>query len=155
MRDVWSDEEILPLVVSLYMSSPTSPFDIRIKSTHRQVALTRLLENIRRRGTISGSEFMEKVVSAVDANSRKLAGSRPGASTWVVLMALGLTVLAATGVGLIAAVPAGLAGAAAITATLAAFGPGGMVGGMLTIAALTGTGTAFLGAGAAGGSRWL
>src|SRR5205823_826356 len=51
------------------------------------------------------------------------------------------------GVGLVAAIPAGLAGAAAISATLAAFGPGGMVGGMVTLAALTGTGTAFLGGG--------
>lgn len=37
------------------------------------------------------------------------------------------------------AAPAGLAGAAAITSTLAAFGPGGMVGGVAALSALTGT----------------
>ena len=54
--------------------------------------------------------------------------------------ALGVGVLAilTTGGMAIAAAPAGLAGAAAITAGLAAFGPGGMVGGLLTAGALVG-----------------
>jgi hypothetical protein len=152
VRDAWSDEELLPLAVTLYMSSPTSPFDVRLDAKHKAVALTRLLENIRRRGgPVSASEFVEKLEKAVRFNAKEFAGGRP-ANVWVVLLTIGVAVLALTGVGLMVAVPAGLAGAAAITATLAAFGPGGMVGGMLTIAALTGTGTAFLGAGAVAGT---
>jgi hypothetical protein len=42
-----------------------------------------------------------------------------------VLISGGLLLLSLTGVGVAVAAPAGLAGAAVITGTLAAFGPGG------------------------------
>lgn len=57
------------------------------------------------------------------------------------LAALGLAVLAAGPIGLMLAALAGLAGGAAVTAALAAFGPGGMVGGMALAGSLIGAGT--------------
>ncbi|MBY9075966.1 lipase family protein [Nocardioides sp. WL0053] len=55
--------------------------------------------------------------------------------------AVGLALLATGPIGLMLAAPAGLAGAAAITASLAAFGPGGMVGGMILAGGLVGSGS--------------
>ena len=65
------------------------------------------------------------------------------------LIGAGIGMLALTGVGLVIAAPAGLAGAAAIASTLATFGPGGMVGGIATLTALTGVATAVTVAGTA------
>ena len=59
----------------------------------------------------------------------------------------GLLLLSLTGIGLVVAAPAGLAGAAVVTGTLVAFGPGGMIGGLVTIATLTGVGAAATGIG--------
>jgi hypothetical protein len=64
-------------------------------------------------------------------------------------MATGVVLLAATGVGLAAAAPAGLAGAAIVTSTLGGFGPGGMVGGLITLGILTGTGASLTSLGVA------
>lgn len=144
--DTWSDDELLPLAVSLYMSSPTAPFDVVIDDTHRKEALEKLLRLIRRTDRkVSEREFMARLIAAVETNERSLRGRGSGAGWWLLF---GAAILAATGVGLVAAAPVGLAGAAALSATLASFGPGGMVGGMVTIAALTGTGGAFVGAAA-------
>ena len=149
--DTWSDEELLPLVASLYMSSPTEPFDVAIDETHRRTALEKLVLKIRRSdGEISEREFVGKLVAAIEANEKALRG-RGAATGWWLL--LGAAILAATGAGLVAVAPVGLAGAAALSATLASFGPGGMVGGMVTIAALTGTGSAFIGAAAGSTTR--
>lgn len=144
VRDHWTDEELLPLAVALHMSAPIAPFDIEVDRRHRDLALRRVLETIRQRSSLSSDEFVETLCGALDEISREF---RQGAGAWPALVGLGVAVLALTGVGLVVAAPAGLAGAAAISATLAAFGPGGMVGGMLTIVAMTGAGTAFLGVG--------
>ena len=72
----------------------------------------------------------------------KAALSESGFPWGPVLITAGIGLLAATGVGLAVAAPAGLAGAAAIASTLATFGPGGMVGGIATLTALTGAATA-------------
>lgn len=57
------------------------------------------------------------------------------------LGAVGLALVAAGPLGLVLVAPAGLAGAAAITASLAAFGPGGMIGGMVLAGGLVGSGS--------------
>jgi hypothetical protein len=160
VRDSWNDDELLAFCVSLFMSPPIPPFDVEVDDKHRQDALAALLNRVRRRsGSVTDTEYAKAVANAVDTG-RAATGGRD--VPWGALLGLGAVVLALTGVGLWAAVPVGLAGAATVTATLAAFGPGGMVGGMLTIAAATGAGTALIGAGATGsltdrsaGQRWM
>lgn len=72
-----------------------------------------------------------------------VAASGAFGSAWgkYAIGAAGLALLAAGPVGLLVAAPAGLAGAAAITSALAAFGPGGMVGGMALAGSLIGVGS--------------
>ena len=141
----------LPFLVGLASASPVDPFDVELEREHKQVALERLLGYSRERSgpEPSDREVIEAVLGSVDALRREFTERSGGNAGWIALLGLGL--LAATGVGMIAAIPAGagLAGAALITSTLAAFGPGGMVGGMVTLAALTGTGGALLGGGLA------
>jgi len=152
VRDKWRDEELVPFCVSLYMSPPVPPFDIDVDDEQRVIALASVLDRIRvRSGNLTDSRFAKEIHKAVKEAQDALGSNN---AKWGVLVGVGALLLAVTGVGLLAVVPAGLAGAAAITATLAAFGPGGMVGGMLTIAAATGAatgaGTALVSAGAAG-----
>jgi hypothetical protein len=78
--------------------------------------------------------------------------SKRGIPWTPLLLGAGVLVLAGTGIGLAAAIPAGLAGAAAVTATLAAFGPGGIAGGVATLAVLSGTSAALATAGLALGA---
>lgn len=144
-------QELIPFLIALSSTSPATPFDVDISDEHRRRALERLCGSARRRegDEPADSEVAKAVIAAIGEGSAVVRPSSSGGvgGGWLVLLGLGL--LAATGVGLLAAIPAGLAGAAAMTATLAAFGPGGMVGGMVTLAALTGAGTAFLGGGLA------
>jgi hypothetical protein len=58
----------------------------------------------------------------------------------LLLGAAGVALVVAAPVGLALAVPAGLVGAAAVTSALAAFGPGGMIGGMALAGTMVGTG---------------
>ncbi|QCC77628.1 hypothetical protein [Nocardioides daphniae] len=147
VRDVWSDDDLLPLAVSRYASSPLPPFDIAVDPKHRLEALTALLNRVRRRqGSISDLEFATAVATSVEHAQDALTPDRR--RWWGYLVGGGAVLLALTGVGLWAVLPTALAGAAAITATLAAFGPGGMVGGMLTLVLATGAGTALVSAGA-------
>ncbi|WP_305091980.1 hypothetical protein [Prescottella sp. R16] len=62
------------------------------------------------------------------------------AGRWVI-GALGVALLAAAPIGLMVAAPVGLAGGAAFTSMLAAFGPGGMAGGLAMVGGLASTGT--------------
>jgi hypothetical protein len=89
----------------------------------------------------------EGVIAAVKESKAVL--QETGFRWGPVLITAGIGLLAATGVGLAIAVPAGLAGAAAIASTLATFGPGGMVGGIATLTALTGAASVMTGVGVA------
>jgi len=145
-----SADELLPFLVALCAASPVAPFDVDLSEAHRKRALERLLGSARlaKGDEPSDSEVAQAVLQAVKEGHEVVKPeSSGGGGGWLVLLGVGL--LAATGIGLVAAVPAGLAGAAALTSTLAAFGPGGMVGGMVTLAALTGASTAFVGGGVA------
>lgn len=127
-----------------------APFDLEFANAHQERALARLLK-IACRGVLSRADEIARAILDSIETGRSVVKPQSGGSGWLVW--LGLGVLAATGVGLLAAIPAGLAGAAAITATLAAFGPGGMVGGMVTLAALTGASSAFITGGSGGPGR--
>lgn len=162
VRARFSDDELVMLAIALAGQPPAQPFDLESDPTspERRKALTQLFDTARsatgahtRRDTSSSSnvsdgQFADAVISAIKASAPS-AGLKP---LPMILVGAGLAVLAATGVGLVAALPAvGIAGAAAVTSTLAAFGPGGMVGGMAALAALTGTGSAATAAGVAAG----
>lgn len=147
VRDVWDDDALLPIAVGMFMSPVVAPFDIQVDSDLREVGLRRTFNRIRRRdGDLTDEEFARAVRAALDT-ARKALKDDSGFPLVPVLIGAGIAVLALTGVGLAVAAPAGLAGAAAITSTLAAFGPGGMVGGIVSLAALTGTGLALTGTG--------
>lgn len=151
VRRGWSDEELLPFAVAMLMSSPVRPYEVDITPEHAEKAITSLFDRIRREGSsLSDPVFGEAVADAL-REARKVMGG--DSRFWAYLMLGGAFILTLTGVGIWAAAPAGLAGAALITSTLAAFGPGGMVGGMMTIAAASGAGSALLGAGASRASQ--
>ena len=135
----WTDQELLSLAVGLMLQPLVKPFDIQASPERRCRALELTLNVVRdKRGNLADKTFAEQVrKSVVWAEDRLAAGGRFPWGT--VLITSGLVLLAATGVGLAVAAPAGLAGAAVVTSTLAAFGPGGMVGGLLTLGAMTGT----------------
>ena len=140
------DDVLLSLAVGLMMSPPLPPFDLKISDDLRLEALVNMLNLVRvRPGNISDKMFAEAVRDGVKAGRRAV---EDGNFPWgTVLIGGGAILLALTGVGLFVAAPGALAGAALITATLAAFGPGGMVGGLVTIATLTGLGAAATGIG--------
>lgn len=86
-----------------------------------------------------------KVEDAIEDVTRTIAeATKPPLGPWA-----GRTAVAAAGVAVVAMGPIGIvaggsayAGAAAVTAGLAAFGPGGMMGGLAMLAGLAGTGSA-------------
>jgi hypothetical protein len=146
VRDTWADEALLSLAVGLEMSPPLYPFDIKVSDRHRHDTLLSTLHQVREsHGNVSDTQFAEAVREGVEAGKNAVKKSRFPWGT--VLITGGILLLSLTGVGLAVAAPAGLAGAAVITGTLVAFGPGGMIGGLITIATLTGVGAAATGIG--------
>lgn len=141
LRGEWKDSELLSIAVALLLQPIVAPFDIQVSVERRVAALQNTLNVVRdHRGNLADKTFADQVRSSVEWAQKRLADSG-GFPLGTVLIGAGLVLLAATGVGLAVAAPAGLAGAAVVTSTLAAFGPGGMVGGLLTLTALTGTAT--------------
>lgn len=142
MRNEYSDEQLVLAGIDLLLAEPFAPFGIEVSNSRITTALASLLQRIRKdASTTSGQEFASALSAAVkEARSALEEDSFPWSQ---VLVGTGLLILAATGVGLAVAAPAGLAGAAAITATMATFGPGGMAGGIATLAVLSGTSMAF------------
>lgn len=141
LRGAWNDEDLLPFAVGLMMQPLVDPFDIRADLKQRSAALVLTLNLVRDyRGNLADQTYADQVLASVEWGQRELSDSKFPWGT--VLIATGVVVLAATGVGLAVAAPAGLAGAAVVTSTLAAFGPGGMVGGLLTLGAVTGSASA-------------
>jgi len=151
VRGAWTDEALLSLAVGLEMSPPLYPFDVKFSDQHRHRTLLNTLSLVRSgQGTASDTVFAQAVREVVKAGQNAVKES--GFPWETVLIGGGLLLLSLTGVGVAVAAPAGLAGAAVITGTLAAFGPGGMIGGLITIATLTGVGAAATGIGVGVGS---
>ena len=158
IRGAWDDRTLLALAIMLASGQPATPFQIEEEADteERRLALVATLSLVRERQTsLTDVDIVDAIFvarkHALDCFSRS-----PGLA-WlpVALLGAGVLTLAATGIGLTVAAPAGLAGAAMITSTLAAFGPGGMVGGMATLAALASAGSALAAAGAALGAAGI
>ncbi|SFP89589.1 hypothetical protein SAMN05660464_0037 [Geodermatophilus dictyosporus] len=144
----WRDEDLLSYAIGLMLLPVVPPFDIQFAMDVRREALESTMNLIRnRRGNLADKAFAQQVADSLKWAESRMAG---GGFPWgTVLIATGVVLLAATGVGLAAAAPAGLAGAAIVTSTLAGFGPGGMVGGLITFGILTGTGASLASLGVA------
>lgn len=153
IRGAWDDRTVLALAIMLASGAPAHPFEIEAKpdTEQRRLALVSTLSLIREHS--SGPTDVD-IVDAVFAKRAEISDLLFPGRSWApaALLTAGVVTLAATGVGLAFAVPAGLVGAAVMTSTLAAFGPGGMVGGMAALAALAGAGSAMAAAGAALGA---
>ena len=148
VRSRFTDGQLVVAGVEFLLSPALPPFDIDVADAHAEQALGALLRRVQRASAgPSGPQFAEQVALAVKDAKQALAES--GFPWGPVLITTGIGLLALTGVGLLVAAPAGLAGAAAIASTMATFGPGGMVGGIATLAALTGAATAITGVGVA------
>jgi predicted alpha/beta hydrolase family esterase len=148
VRDQYTDEQLALAGVDLLMAPPFDPFGIDVPASRMREALEFLLTRIRQdSSTMSGRHFADAIATSVKESRSALEDD---AFPWTpVLVGTGILVLAATGIGLVIAAPAGLAGAALVTTTLATFGPGGMAGGVATLAVLTGTSMALTTAGIA------
>ena len=143
-----SDSQLVVAGVDFLLAPALSPFDLDIAGSHAHEALEALFEQVRRpSSTHSGPDLALAAIAAVKESKSVL--QETGFRWGPVLITAGIGLLAATGVGLAIAVPAGLAGAAAIASTLATFGPGGMVGGIATLTALTGAASVMTGVGVA------
>ena len=143
-----SDSQLVVAGVDFLLAPALSPFDLDIAGSHAHEALEALFEQVRRpSSTHSGPDLALAAIAAVKESKSVL--QETGFRWGPVLITAGIGLLAATGVGLAIAVPAGLAGAAAIAGTLATFGPGGMVGGIATLTALTGAASVMTGVGVA------
>ncbi len=148
VRGQMSDAQLVVAGVDFLLAPAVAPFDLDIAGSHAHLALETLFEQVRRPSSgHSGPELAQAVIAAVKESKAVLQES--GFRWGPVLITAGIGLLAATGVGLAIAVPVGLAGAAAIASTLATFGPGGMVGGIATLTALTGAASVMTGVGVA------
>lgn len=150
IRGAWDDRTLLALAIMLASGPPAPPFQVEedVDAEERKMALIATLSLIRGlRAEPTEIDIVDAIFSTRPAIRDFLSPGRP----WVpqALLTVGALTLAATGVGIAVVAPAGLAGAALITSTLAAFGPGGMIGGMATLAALAGAGSAMAAVGAA------
>lgn len=119
-------------LVTLAHANVIEPFEISVSLPTQQSALEDLALELG-----LGRQFGTDVASATNEARRVLAGEGKSWLKWTALGVGGAALLATGGLALVAA-PAGLAGAAAITSALAAFGPGGMVGGLITAGTLVG-----------------
>lgn len=131
-----SKDTAVSRVLALATENLIRPFEISVKEEIRLEALKDLTEEMG-----LGSQFGEDVFTAVKTANKALSGVRK--TQWVKWGALGagaLAIMAASG-GLVLAAAPGLAGAAAITSALAGFGPGGMIGGLLTAGTLVSAGS--------------
>ncbi len=112
-----------------------APFEIEVSPEHRRKALESLARSLG-----SNSNYGTRVFESL-TEARNVVNPRVIVSLKTLTMAgVGLSLLVAGPVGLVLAVPTGLGGGAAIVAALAAFGPGGMLGGLLTAGTLTAAG---------------
>lgn len=145
IRGAWDDTTVLPLAIMLASGAPASPFEVETdpRTDERRSALISTLSLIRE----DASQATDRVIAEAVLDARSEISSYLAAGrSWLpaALVAGAVVMLAATGIGVAAAAPVGVAGAALITSTLAAFGPGGMIGGMATLVALAGASSAAL-----------
>ncbi len=97
VRNTWTDDELVPLGISLAMSPPLPPFDIEIKEQARYGALAAVFNRVRRGyGDLDDRKFADRVREAVHESEKALSAFPLGQ----VLLFGGLALLVLTGVEL-------------------------------------------------------
>ncbi|WCI09676.1 hypothetical protein PJ267_09260 [Arthrobacter sp. OVS8] len=127
-------DEAVVLLTILAAENVIRPFEISVPKDARQDAMKELTAEMG-----LGSQYGADVFAAAKRAQEALSGGR--GVNWIGALGAGAAAIAVTTGGL-----AGLAGAAVITSALAGFGPGGMLGGLLTAGTLVtarGDGIAF------------
>lgn len=123
------DDAVVPLL-SITAANVIRPFEISVPTDTRRKAMEDLTAEMWLGGAIGAD-----VIAAAD-EARKALASGTNWYKWVALGVGAAALIAATGgLAVLVAAP-GAFGAAAITSALAAFGPGGMIGGLLTAGTL-------------------
>ena len=132
----WDLTEAVTQAVVLAFTNVLDPYEIEVGDA-RVRALPNLFVELGFRSSV-GDTVREAVDEVTDClNSDKGVF---GTKTRVMMAAAGVALLAAGPIGLAVAGSATAVGAAAITSSLAAFGPGGMVGGLAMLGGLASTG---------------
>lgn len=122
------EDAVVPLL-SLTAANILRPFEIKVPADIRRKAMEDLTAEM-----WLGGQLGADVIDATE-EARKALGGGVSWAKWIVIGVGAAALVAATG-GLALAAAPGVAGAAAITSALAAFGPGGMIGGLLTAGGL-------------------
>ncbi|MBB2984861.1 hypothetical protein [Terracoccus luteus] len=130
----WTFEESVRLLVVTATTNLVAPWEIEVHKPAREALPAASV------GLGFGAQQGSKVSQALAEARRALDLERDVAWGRLLLGAAGVAIVIAAPVGLALAAPAGLAGAAAVTSALAAFGPGGMIGGMAMAGTMVGTG---------------
>lgn len=126
-------EAVIPLI-TIGFTNVVRPYEIEVGREIRSEAFSRLAAEMR-----LSDEFGKDASWALETAHQVIKGGGTNWLKWLALGAGAAALVVGTG-GLALAAAPGLGGAAAITSALAAFGPGGMVGGLLTAGSLVGAG---------------
>lgn len=134
----WTEVEVVRHMAVLATANTTAPYDIDCGDAQLD-ALSPFAMDLGLSSHIG--EAVRDAIIAVRRGALETKGFGDSVKGRLLIGAAGLALVAAVPIGLMVAAPVGLAGAAAITSALAAFGPGGMVGGIAAVGGLASTGT--------------
>jgi hypothetical protein len=126
-------EEAVEHLLSIAAINLIRPYEIEVSTEVSRRAMEDLSVSMN-----LGSNFGANAFDSY-RTAKKALRDKGGGFDWLLLAVGGALLVAATG-GLALAAAPGVVGAAAVTSALAAFGPGGMIGGLLTAGALVGAG---------------
>lgn len=129
-----SRDDAAVLLAVLLLQNALHPYEIEVKNSVVLQAMQELAKELS-----LTSQFGTDAVAAVEKATTVLAGKKTLFMRWG-LVGVGTLAVVASGGLLLAAAP-GAAGAAAITSALASFGPGGMIGGLLSAGSLVSAGS--------------
>jgi len=130
----WTFEEAVRLLVITSTTNLVAPWEIESHKPAREALASASV------GLGFGAQQGSKVSRAIYEARKALDLEKDVAWDRLLLGAAGVALVIAAPIGLALAAPVGLAGAAAVTSALAAFGPGGMIGGMALAGTMVGTG---------------
>jgi pimeloyl-ACP methyl ester carboxylesterase len=142
----WELHEAVGELVVLALTNCVTPYEIEVGEAP-MLALQDIAVQIGHRRDLG-----KKVETAIKDVQRCVSGRAGVPWGRVLTAAAGVALVAAGPIGLAVAAPATAFGAAAITGSLAAFGPGGMVGGLALLSGLVGSGAAVTAAAVTGES---
>lgn len=135
-------EEAIGLLTAMAASNAIAPFEIEVPKDVEGLVLQEISAEM---GLMKkfGSDVLDasKKAQKVVGDGQNLPWVKVG------VLAVGMTALVVGTGGLALAVAPGVAGAAAVTSALASFGPGGMIGGLITAGTLVGGGGLLVGSG--------